>query len=145
MSVLILLLGSNNWEDNVLKQTSSTWTCDCVWVALPKSPVCEVSSHIYLFTYWMNIYNTMPLPGFVNSVYNAALRQWPNRVKCIVLLKKQLTEQVKMRRNIAHRALLDTVWVRSYVVGCHNIGTTVDCHYLEVRQTYDRFLICAAL
>ena len=51
----------------------------------PRAPVREVSSRVYLFAYGLNPHNTMHFTQFRQLSLYVVLRQWWNRVNCIVL------------------------------------------------------------
>ena len=51
---------------------------------VPRAPASEVLSRLYLFTYCLKTYKTMQFTRFHQLSLNVTLRQWRNRVKCIV-------------------------------------------------------------
>ena len=75
--------------------------------SVPRAPVREVSSHLYLFTYWFLKYEKYNVfTQFRQFSLNVALWQWRNLVKCIVLcvLNQQVNDET------SHTGALGTQW-----------------------------------
>ena len=76
---------------------------------VPRAPVGEVSSRVYLFAHRLNPHNNAFYPiSSTQFICRIAAMTKPGEMHCVLWIQT-IAEQVKTRRNLAHWGSWDTV------------------------------------